>query len=373
MSHGSWVGVCRRGALAWMCLGLTGCAADAASSAGAGSDGGQDGGGDGANVGSDAGADATRDAAPPEPKCPDRTSTNCKPLAIGRPGAKPGPVAIVGDDVFWMSYDSVDYTKNKLVKTSLVTGDAVDVPSPADGDTWRALLATVGLVTDGKDVFALSDECCAGIQHAVDKLEPATGKWRFRDTQTSIGGVAGGAVAGGTVYVALGGTLVRGYATADLAIGTDYSDFRVGALGTDSSRLFALLVGTGQTSVIEIVGRNSKPVGKVALEALSTYGGVAVDDAYVYFGAGTKLLRVPKDGGTPDVVVDLAPNYPLRYVVDASTVRIVDEQGLKELPKGGGTPVLVSPFTNTSELSGLVQNDNWVVWTNDSGLYKLHK
>lgn len=104
---------------------------------------------------------------------------------------------------------------------------------------------------------------------------------------------------------------------------------------------------------------------------LASPGGIAVDATDVYwvdFGVITPpgdVMKIPIGGGTPVTLATSSNNgTPHDIAIDASNVYWTDGNAVWQMPKSGGTPVMLAQGTLTS---GVAVDSSYVYWADEEG------
>jgi hypothetical protein len=114
----------------------------------------------------------------------------------------------------------------------------------------------------------------------------------------------------------------------------------------------------------------------------SDYGGVAVDDKFIYWNAGGKILRVSKDGGSPEAVasenvgvgVDLAVDGERLYWANHSYYSPnspTPPAPIYTVSKRGGKPEIFADRQMVPH--GLVTDERFVYWLTPTAVWKQAK
>ena len=91
-------------------------------------------------------------------------------------------------------------------------------------------------------------------------------------------------------------------------------------------------------------------------------GGITIDAKNLYYSSGTKILSVPKLGGTTSPPLYTGTNLQVR-VSDGGLLYFTESNVLKSLPIDGRAPSLI--LTGTSVV-GMVQDTNFLYWADTS-------
>ncbi|MEK6336778.1 MAG: hypothetical protein AABM67_17770 [Acidobacteriota bacterium] len=106
-------------------------------------------------------------------------------------------------------------------------------------------------------------------------------------------------------------------------------------------------------------------------------GSLAVDNKYLYWSDGGNILRVPKEGGESEKIIEGAPN-PDEMLVDGENIYWLIWAGEGSPPQpimvapriGGSAKQLTPPQPPTS---GLAIDSDFVYWMTGSGIQKISK
>lgn len=114
----------------------------------------------------------------------------------------------------------------------------------------------------------------------------------------------------------------------------------------------------------------------------SDYGGIALDDQFVYWNSSGKLLRIPKTGGASEIVADENVGIGIDLVVDQSKVYWVNHSyyspntpavpsPLYAAPKDGGPVEIVADEQDVPH--SLVADENFLYWLTPTSIVKQVK
>lgn len=113
----------------------------------------------------------------------------------------------------------------------------------------------------------------------------------------------------------------------------------------------------------------------------SDYGGMAIDEKYVYWNAGGNILRISKDGGTPETIASENVGIGVDMVVDNEKVYWVNHgyysgnsqpaKPIYVISKKSGKPEVFADQQNIPHC--LVVDERYVYWLTSSGISKQSK
>jgi len=113
----------------------------------------------------------------------------------------------------------------------------------------------------------------------------------------------------------------------------------------------------------------------------SDYGGIAMDDKYVYWNTGGNILRVAKDGGKPEVVASESVGSGLDMVVDNEKIYWANHgyysaksptfKPIYSVAKQGGKTEVFAAEQKIPH--SLVADESFVYWLTSSGISKQAK
>jgi hypothetical protein len=222
---------------------------------------------------------------------------------------------------------------------------------------------------------------------------PKTGGPGFRVCECAANGSnrAGGlAVAGNTVYFSgiFDGWIYTCSSSKNGWSGPSMLGFDVPYLNDvalDANNVFVaahIANAQGNVARVPLDGGAATPLDNLG----GAHHGAAIDDTFVYFGAGTELYRVAKNANatTPTMIAPVQSALNV-FAIDDTDIYFADAAGVNKVPKAGGSPTVLKGTANWSDVWGIAvdsdrvsfrrasQGDIWA-WNKDgSGMLRLAK